>query len=100
MIAAVPDMGADETEAAIAAAKAAMGDWALTAKERCNVMKDWYRLIMENQEDLAQILTASGKPLAEARVRLFTGRRLLSGMPKRPNVFMAILFLHISRMPG
>ena len=66
---AVPDMGAVETERAIAASKKAMKAWAgKTAKERCNIMKEWYRLIMENQEDLAQILTAEqGKPLAEAR---------------------------------
>lgn len=66
---AVPDMGAAETERAIAAGKKAMKAWAAkTAKERCNIMKEWYRLIMQNQEDLAQILTAEqGKPLAEAR---------------------------------
>lgn len=65
----VPDMGIAETEQAIAAGKKAMGDWAAkTAKERCNIMKKWYRLIMDNQEDLAQILTSEqGKPLLESR---------------------------------
>src|SRR3990167_4425530 len=41
---------------------------ALTAKERANRLRQWFNLIMANQEDLARIMTAEqGKPLAEAR---------------------------------
>jgi succinate-semialdehyde dehydrogenase/glutarate-semialdehyde dehydrogenase len=38
------------------------------------LMRNWFNLIMENQEDLAQILTAEmGKPLAEARGEIAYG---------------------------
>ena len=41
---------------------------AKTAKERADVLRKWFNLMMENQEDLAQIMTAEqGKPLAEIR---------------------------------
>ena len=75
VIASVPMLGAEETRAAIEAADKAMKGWkALTAKERANIMRDWYNLIMENQEDLAQIMTAEqGKPLAESRGEIAYG---------------------------
>ncbi len=65
----IPKMGAAETRRAIEAANAAWPAWrALTAKERCVILRRWYDLIMANQEDLAQIMTAEqGKPLAESR---------------------------------
>jgi len=68
VIAEVPDMGRAETARAIAAAEAAMPGWqALTAKERANILRRWFNLIMENQQDLAVILTAEmGKPLRES----------------------------------
>ncbi len=65
----VPNMGADETRRAIAAADAALPAWrSLTAKARAQVMRRWFDLMMENQEDLAILMTAEqGKPLAESR---------------------------------
>jgi succinate-semialdehyde dehydrogenase/glutarate-semialdehyde dehydrogenase len=62
-------MGRAETRRAIAAAQAAQPAWrALTAKERANRLRQWFSLVMANQEDLARIMTAEqGKPLAEAR---------------------------------
>jgi succinate-semialdehyde dehydrogenase / glutarate-semialdehyde dehydrogenase len=65
----VPEMGAAETCEAIEAASAAFPSWsARTAKDRANVLRRWFDLMMQNQEDLARILTAEqGKPLAEAR---------------------------------
>ena len=49
--------------------------WAAkTAKERSVVLRRWFDLMMANQEDLAQILTAEqGKPLAEARGEIAYG---------------------------
>jgi succinate-semialdehyde dehydrogenase/glutarate-semialdehyde dehydrogenase len=39
----------------------------LTAKERAAKLRNWFNLMMDSQEDLAQILTAEqGKPLAES----------------------------------
>ena len=69
IIATVPMMGAAETRRAIEAAEVAQKIWAKRpAKERTNILRTWFNLIMANQEDLAQIITAEmGKPLAEAR---------------------------------
>ena len=65
----VPNMGRAETRRAILAAQAAQPAWRrLTAKERAGRLRNWFELIMANQEDLAQIMPAEqGKPLAEAR---------------------------------
>jgi succinate-semialdehyde dehydrogenase/glutarate-semialdehyde dehydrogenase len=64
----VPDCGAEETRAAIAAAEAAFGPWrARTAGERSAILARWHALVLENAADLARIMTAEqGKPLAEA----------------------------------
>ena len=69
LIGEVPNMGRGETRRAINAAQAAQPAWrALTAKERAARLRRWYGLMLENQEDLARIMTAEqGKPLAEAR---------------------------------
>jgi len=68
-IIAIPNAGADETRRAIEAADVAFASWRqLVAKERSAILKRWYQLIMDNQEDLAQLMTAEqGKPLAESR---------------------------------
>jgi succinate-semialdehyde dehydrogenase/glutarate-semialdehyde dehydrogenase len=65
----VPSLGAEETKRAIAAAKKAQPAWrALTAKERAVKLRLLFDLMMENQEDLARIMTAEqGKPIAESR---------------------------------
>jgi succinate-semialdehyde dehydrogenase/glutarate-semialdehyde dehydrogenase len=65
----VPKMGAAETRRAIEAANAALPAWrARTAKERAVILRNWYNLMLENQEDLAVLMTAEqGKPLAESR---------------------------------
>lgn len=65
----VPDFGAAETRRAIDAAAAAFPAWAArTAKERAQVLRRWFELIMANQEDLARLMTLEqGKPLTESR---------------------------------
>lgn len=65
----IPKMGAGETRRAIEAANAALPAWrAKTAKERATILRKWHFLMMDNQEDLAMIMTAEqGKPLAESR---------------------------------
>ncbi len=75
VIAEVAKCGAAETRRAIEAAEAAMIDWRQrTAKERAALLRKWFNLMMEAQEDLAQILTAEqGKPLAEARAEVAYG---------------------------
>lgn len=68
LIGQVPSMVAEDTQAAIQAAEAALPSWkALTAKERSNLLRRWFDLIMQNQEELAALMTLEqGKPLAEA----------------------------------
>ena len=65
----VPRMGANETWRAIEAAKDAFADWGRRpAKERSDLMRRWYDLIMANVDDLGALMTAEqGKPLAEAK---------------------------------
>ena len=65
----VPDMGVNETRRAIAAAAAAFPAWAArTAKERANILRRWYELMVANKDDLATLMTAEqGKPLAESQ---------------------------------
>jgi hypothetical protein len=68
-LASVPDLGADETRAAIDAAEKALKPWqALTAKDRAALLRNWFNLILKNQDDLATIMTSEqGKPFAEAK---------------------------------
>ncbi len=65
----VPSLGRDDTRHAIDRADAAWAAWrALSGKERANLLRGWFDLIMENLEDLAVLMTSEqGKPLAESR---------------------------------
>ena len=71
----VPKAGAAETQRAIAAAERALPEWrARTAKDRAAILRRWYFLMLEHQEDLARILTfEQGKALAEARGEIAYG---------------------------
>ncbi len=71
----VPKMGAAETRRAVQSASDAYPAWrALTAKERGVILRKWYELILEHQEDLALLMTSEqGKPLPEARGEVLYG---------------------------
>ncbi|MFO1119754.1 MAG: NAD-dependent succinate-semialdehyde dehydrogenase [Rhodospirillales bacterium] len=71
----VADLGRSETQGAIAAAARAFPSWrAKTAKERAAVLRAWFELIIANQEDLAQLMTAEqGKSLTESRGEVVYG---------------------------
>lgn len=75
VVATIPRHGAKEARAAVEAASAALPAWrAKTAKERSALLRKWRDLLMEHQEDLAQLLTAEqGKPLKEARGEIAYG---------------------------
>ncbi|MET4323768.1 succinate-semialdehyde dehydrogenase/glutarate-semialdehyde dehydrogenase [Bradyrhizobium sp. RT5a] len=64
----MPQLSADDCTRAVEAAERAFPTWAkLTAKQRSDVLRKWYELIVANREDLALILTSEqGKPLSEA----------------------------------
>ncbi|WP_411823552.1 NAD-dependent succinate-semialdehyde dehydrogenase [Leptospira sp. 'Mane'] len=68
----VPKSGKMETDRAIGAAKTTFPSWKKKpAKERANILQKWFRLILENKEDLARIMTLEqGKPIAEARAEI------------------------------
>jgi succinate-semialdehyde dehydrogenase/glutarate-semialdehyde dehydrogenase len=65
----VPKMVETETRRAIQAAYEAFPSWrGKTAQERCKILRRWFELLMENQEDLAILMTLEqGKPIAESR---------------------------------
>ena len=65
----VANLGAQDAQAAIAAANAAWPAWrSKTAKERSSILRKWFDLLMANQDDLGRIMTAEqGKPLPEAK---------------------------------
>ena len=71
----IPRLGADETRRAIDAANEAYPEWrARTGKERANILRKWFELVMENQEDLAVLMTTEqGKPLAESMGEIVYG---------------------------
>lgn len=68
-VAKVAAISAAQTESAIHAAEQALAGWRnQTAQYRCNLLKRWYQLILENMDDLALLMTTEqGKPVAEAR---------------------------------
>jgi succinate-semialdehyde dehydrogenase / glutarate-semialdehyde dehydrogenase len=65
----VPNAGAAETRRAIAAAASALPAWrSRTAKERAQLLRRWFELMLEHQSDMAILMTAEqGKPLAESQ---------------------------------
>ena len=75
VIASVSDIDRGQIAAAIDRAHAAQKDWAArTAKDRANILRAWFDLMVENADDLATILTAEqGKPLAEAKGEIMYG---------------------------
>ncbi|PWB80756.1 MAG: succinate-semialdehyde dehydrogenase (NADP(+)) [Methylocystaceae bacterium] len=75
LLAEVPDQGVAEARRAIAAAERALPAWrGKTAKERAQILRRWYELMLAEQERLAHIITAEqGKPLTEARGEIAYG---------------------------
>ena len=69
IIGTIPKLGSEETRRAIEGAEKAQRNWRqLTGKERSTILRNWYNLMMENQEDLAILMTIEqGKPLNESR---------------------------------
>jgi succinate-semialdehyde dehydrogenase / glutarate-semialdehyde dehydrogenase len=71
----VPKMGAAETRRAIDAANAAWPAWrAKSAKERAAILRKWFNLMMQSQEDLGILMTVEqGKPLTESKGEVAAG---------------------------
>ncbi|MDE2465452.1 MAG: NAD-dependent succinate-semialdehyde dehydrogenase, partial [Alphaproteobacteria bacterium] len=79
VIAKVADLGAPDAVRAVEAAGRAFASWrSRTGKERAQILRKWFELIMAAQEDLARLMTAEqGKPLAEARGEVSYGASFL-----------------------
>ena len=71
----VPCLGSAETARAIEAAERAWPAWrGKTGKERSDLLRRWFELILENRQDLAVLMTLEqGKPLAESRGEIVYG---------------------------
>ena len=55
----VANLGPQDAQAAIDAANAAWPAWrSKTAKERSSILRKWYDLLMQHQDDLGRIMTA------------------------------------------
>lgn len=69
VIGTVPALGRAETADAIKSAETAQKQWAATpAKQRGQILRRWFELMMEHQDDLGRIMTAEqGKPFPEAK---------------------------------
>ena len=65
----VPNLGAAETERAVAAAAEAFPGWAgKTAQERGRVLRRWLELLVQHRDDLARLITReNGKTFKEAQ---------------------------------
>jgi len=69
VLAQVACAGAEDTQHAIDAADRALPGWRTrTAGERARILRRWFELMMQHQDDLARLMTLEqGKPLMEAR---------------------------------
>lgn len=67
-ISSLPDMNVDDVETAVSCADEAFQTWKkTTAKERSVLLRQWYDLLVKNQDELARIVTLeAGKPLKES----------------------------------
>ena len=72
LLAEIPDVGKDGVEAAVTAAQTAFESWKnVVPKERGKLLAKWAALMVQHQDDIAQILTAEqGKPLKEAKTEV------------------------------
>lgn len=68
VVAEVANLDRGDAERAIEAAASSLRSWRLlTGKERGDILRRWYELILEHAEDLAKIITLEqGKPVGEA----------------------------------
>ncbi|WP_282044599.1 NAD-dependent succinate-semialdehyde dehydrogenase [Roseibium album] len=87
----VAKLSGAESRDAVDAAHRSFATWAnLLPQQRATILRQWFELILENREDLAQIMTLEqGKPLSEARGEIDYGASFVefyAEEAKRPNV--------------
>ncbi len=81
-IGSVPDMARTDVRRAIHAADQAWpGYRGITAKDRSALMKNWYALVMDHQEELAVLMASeSGKVITESMGEIAYGAAVVSGL--------------------
>ncbi|XP_023308772.2 succinate-semialdehyde dehydrogenase [NADP(+)] GabD [Lucilia cuprina] len=81
VIGSVPNMNEKDAQMAITAARNAFysEEWtSLTAKQRSQLLKNWYHLIEKHTQEIAEIMTAeSGKPIIESKAEVFYGNAFM-----------------------
>jgi succinate-semialdehyde dehydrogenase/glutarate-semialdehyde dehydrogenase len=79
-IAEVSDVTLPDLEEAVRSAHRAFTGWSrLTGFERSAILQNWHRLILENERDLAVLLTLEqGKPIGEALAEIRYGASFIS----------------------
>ncbi|TCP43022.1 NAD-dependent succinate-semialdehyde dehydrogenase [Rhodovulum marinum] len=87
----VAALTAADSAAAVDAAQAAFPAWAgLLPQDRSALLRKWFRLMEENREDLARLMTLEqGKPISEARGEIDYAASFLefyAEEAKRPNI--------------
>ena len=93
----VADISRTQAAEAISIAETAQKLWAARpAKERSNLLRNWYNLMMENQEDLATILTAEqGKPIEEAKGEIAYGASFIEFFAEEAKRVYGLSLIHI-----
>jgi succinate-semialdehyde dehydrogenase/glutarate-semialdehyde dehydrogenase len=75
VIAALPDADPADALHAVSSADAAGRDWAArTPRQRADILRHWYDLLIQHADDIALLITREmGKPLAESRAEVTYG---------------------------
>ena len=91
----VPKCETAETKRAIEAANEAWPEWrAKSARQRSDILRKWFDLMVQNKEELAQMMTIEqGKPIMNLEVKLAMVHPLWSGSQRKLKEFMEIQFL-------
>ncbi|HSV16545.1 MAG TPA: CoA-acylating methylmalonate-semialdehyde dehydrogenase, partial [Tepidisphaeraceae bacterium] len=99
VIARVPFATADETNAAVEAAAAALPAWSQTpAVERARVMFKYRELLLQNFERLASMVTREhGKTMVEARASVQRGIEVVEFACSVPNMLMGEILPNLAR---
>ena len=84
LVGTIPSLSDAEVRGAVAAAEAAFPKWSRELnRHRGALLRRWWELVIEHQEDLARLITLeNGKPLKEARAEIGYGAQFIEFSPK------------------
>jgi succinate-semialdehyde dehydrogenase/glutarate-semialdehyde dehydrogenase len=92
LVGSVADFSMQQADEAILAANVAIIEWKKkSGKQRSLVLRKWFDLVIENQQELALILTKEqGKPLAEAEAEIRYAASFIEWFAEEANEFMVM----------